>query len=276
MVAIKLDATEVTAAYSSVLRKLANLTGFDQRTILKAEAGNILKRWAGLTKVGSVARAELNARGRVTRDLGVSGYSGKGATKANKSDHPITVNSGKRGEVGKVFILKKDGHGFRRTHNANFAPINQHYKTAQWDSLVDFVSEVQARWELKVPLAKQSIGLARQSVVQIADSLGIDLLRVPGLGISAAGLAKARAAMASNGRAYHNGTGISAGTDVKPYIEMIDSLPYGRKIGMDRALLSVLQGRVGLFRQAYAKGAFESQKAAAKSYPNLFRVSAAA
>lgn len=275
MVAIKLDAAEVTAAYSSVLRKMASLTGFDQRAILKAEAGSILKTWAGRTKVGSVDRAELNARGRVTRELGVSGYSGKGATKASKSDHPITVNSGKRGDAGKVFILKKDGHGFRRTHNANFAPLNQHYKTTQWDSLVDVISEVQARWEIKVPRARLSVGLARQSVVQIADALGIDLLRVAGGGISSAGMVKARAAMASNGQHYKNGTGISAGTDVQPYIMLIDSLPYGGKIGMDSELVSVINGRREFFNRAYANGAFDSQKNAAKSFPNLFRVTAA-
>lgn len=273
MVAIKLDAAEVTAAYSTVLRKMASLTGFDQRAVLKAEAGSILKTWAGRVKVGSVERAEVNARGRVTRALNVSGYSNG---YQSKSEHPITVNSGKRGDVGKVFILKKDGHGFRRTHNANFKAINQHYKTAQWDSLVDVISEVQARWEVKVPQAQKSVGLTRQSVVQIADALGIDLLRVAGGGISAAGLDKAVKAMASNGQRYKNGTGISAGTDVQPYIMLINSLPYGQKIGIDRQLLSIINGRREFFNRAYAKGAFESQREAAKSFPNLFRVTAAA
>ena len=58
MITAKLDATEVMRQYSSALRRLASLTGFSQSTVLRAEAGVILKQWAGKTKVATQKQAD--------------------------------------------------------------------------------------------------------------------------------------------------------------------------------------------------------------------------
>lgn len=271
----KLNLEAVSGAYRQAFRQLATLSGFDQTTVLKAESGSILKAWAGRTKVATQARVDVRERLKVTRMWFVSGYSTRGSRKA---DHEITVNAGLRGPAGRMFILKKDGHGFRRTHDSGFRPLHQHYKDSQWREINEVAQGVAADWRRKLPIARRSVGLARQSVVQIADSLGIDLIKVPGQGVSAAGIAKARAAMASNGRTYRNGHSVIGGTEAKPYIDLINSLPYATapKLAMDRALAGVIAGRTKYFQKSYEKGAFNSFEKTAKAFPNLIRVARAA
>lgn len=271
----KINLESVSGAYRQAFRRLAELSGFDQTVVLKAEAGSILKKWAGETEVATQAFVDRRARLKVTRAWGVSGSSSRGSRKA---DHAITVNAGVRGVAGRMFILKKDGSGFRRTHEAGFRPLNQHYKPAQWRDLNEVAHGVQADWQKNIPLARRSVGLARQSVVQIADSLGIDLIKVAGQGVSSAGIAKARAAMASNGRSYRNGSSVVGGTDVKPYIDLINSLPYATspRLGMDTALAGVIAGRTKYFQKSYEKGAFDSFEKTARAFPNIIRVSTAA
>src|SRR5690606_7898240 len=115
-----------------------------------------------------------------------------------------------------------------------------------------------AALKVMLPRALQSVGLSRQSVVQIADALGIDLTAVKGQGISPAGIAKARAAIASNGRSYRNGTGVQAGDPIRYHVTLINRLPYGRRTGMDRTLAFVVAGRAKHIEIAYRKGAFGS------------------
>ena len=265
----------ISRAYQGALRQLSSLTGFDQRTVLRAEAGSVLKMWAGQTKVSTQAAVDRRARLKVTRAWGVSGSGGKGTRKA---DHPITVNAGIRGPAGRMFILKKDGHGFRRTHESGFRPLHQHYKAEQWRDLNEVANGVQSDWQKKVPLARRSVGLARQSVVQIADSLGIDLAAVQGRGLSAAGLAKARAALASDGKRYTNGWSAQGGTDTKPHIDLINGLPFANspKLQMARTLLGVIAGRARYFQKSFDKGAFDSFDRVARAYPNVIRVARAA
>jgi len=144
-------------------------------------------------------------------------------------------------------------------------------------NVMDAVSDVPGAVQRAQETGRRSVGLARQSVVQIADALGIDLLTVKGGGtLSDAGIAKARAALASNGQSYRNGIGLQGGNKVYDHVDLINTLPYGRKIGMDRTLLSVLNGQNKYFEKSYAKGAFDSQRKACAGYPNLFKFTAAA
>lgn len=293
MVGVRMDASVVMAAYSQTLRRLAQLSGFDQRQVLLAEAGVILKTWAGRTKVGTVEKADRAARLRAIRKLGYTG------SNRQKDRGDVTVNAGYRpapfGRVWikvrksagqKSFILAR-GPGFaaptgsatftwhrRRLHGANGGRST----SAKWmANVVDAQQDVESALKRAIPAGRASIGLSRQSVLQIADSLGIDLLRVEGGGtLSAAGIAKARAAMASTGKSYRNGYGAQGGAGGFDYVDLINRLPYGRAIGMDRMLLGVLAGRAKYFERSYAKGAFDSQRRACAAYPNLFRVTAAA
>ena len=259
----EVDSRKFMEAMTALQRNL----GASMKTVIRTETGSILKQVAGDTKVSTQAKADTRSRTKVTRELG---YSGRGRS---RGEHPVTVNSGMKGEVGRVFVLKKDGTGYRRTHSKNFDPLHQHYKTKQWYDIRDAISDVKAGWSLAVPLGRAAIGLARQSWVQIADSIGIKLETVPGGGISAAGLAKARAAIASDGRAYQNGQGAQFQTNKSYFVELVNRLPYGRKAKLDRALVRRINGRAAFFAKNVKLGVFNSVSKILAAYPG-FKVAA--
>lgn len=295
MIEPKADNAAMTAAMSATFRRMAALTGFDQRAVLTAEVAVILKTWAGKTKVTTQAQVDRRSKYRAIRGLGYTSAENRG---------DVTVNAGyKKAPFGRVWIkvrkgnarenfLLAMGNGFTEPGNAAVGPkgvlkgrsrivngVFNKYRpkasatTRQWVSnIVNAVDESKSAVARAEKRGRQSIGFARQSVVQIADSLGIDLLRVPGGGtLSSAGIAKARAALASTGKSYRNGTGRSSGQALGSfYIDIKNTLPFGGRIGMDATLRGIISGRTKYFEQSYAKGAFNSQSTACRAYPALF------
>ncbi len=281
---IKLDATKVSAAYSSAFQKLRALSGFDHRIVLRAEMGSILKAWAGETKVATEDSTRRHSRLSALKHLGLTSF---------RSGNNVTINSGTkhREAVGKIWF--KTGGPFTRSGKSgkpfiDIGTVNiesgsvstpgrdgpRHLKDADWGAVLSSVNAYRSEYPNALRAGIDSAGLARNSVCQIATALGIDLYRVAGGRISASGLAKGYAAVASNGRSYQNGTGSQGGDEVKSYIEAINNLPYNTKpsVGMDRSLLRVLNGRAKSIQQAYAKGAFDSAAKVAAQFPNLIRV----
>lgn len=262
---VRLDASKVSAAYASAFQRLRNMNGFKQSVILRAEMGSILKAWAGAHKPPSLAQTDLRTRVHVMSSLGFTG--GK-----QNSDALVSVSAGLRGPFGRVWLRKKDGHGWRRTHDANFQPLNQHYKKGQWIDLQEAIQDVKLALAREIPKGRGARGLAQQSIVQSADQLGIDLGQVAGGGITAAQLSQAQSAVAANGRKYQNGIGYQTGNEVTCAVEAINRLPYNSKIGMDRSLLGVLARRAKFLETAYKKGAFDSIQREAAAFPNIFKV----
>lgn len=297
MIGVQADTTGILTATAQTLRRMSQLTGFDHRTVLTGFAGVVLKTWAGRTKVSTQDRVDRKSRLRAVKKFDLTRAENRG---------DVTVNSGfkKGAPFGRVWIKVRKGNSrnnfllalgpnFTQPGNAvktiglargaksrvvngvfNMYGQNQSATTQQWVANVNKASEqVQTVLPGYIKRGRQSIGLSRQSVLQIADALGIDLLRVQGGGtISSAGIAKARAALASSGKYYRNGFGARGGDEVRAYIDILNRLPYGRKIGIDRTLLGVLAGQNKYFERSYAKGAFDSQRRAARAYPNLFQV----
>ncbi len=277
MIAVKMDNQRATAAYTEAFRRLARMSGFDHKAILRAEAGSILKQWAGRTKVATVEKADRRTRLHVVRSLGYTKAADRG---------DVTVNAGFRpAPFGRVWIKVRNGGGRNRfvlgRGNDFSAPSGKSTFTAfgrrmgstglKWlQNINEAEGDVTGKMARSIAKGRAAINLSRQSVVQIADSLGIDLLKVPGQGISGAGLAKARAAMATNGVFYRNGTSGQGGNEVKAYVDLINRLPYAQKIGMDRILAGVVAGRAKYIEQSYAKGAFDTQKNIMKAFPGLF------
>ncbi len=286
MIGVQADNRAVMLAMTTTLKRLGQLTGFSQRQVLLSEAGSILKRVAGLAKVSTQQEADRRSRLHGVRRIGLTGST----RQKNRGD--VTVNAGFRpAPYGRVWIKVRNGGGRKDwilakgpgfsppTGSATFTAYRRqlHGTSGKWlTNVEEAVTDVQASVARSIPKGRQAIGLSRQSWVQVADALGIDLLKVAGQGISGAGLAKARSALATSGKVYRNGFGAQGGNGIYDYVDLINRLPYGRKIGLDRNLLTVLSGRAKFFQQSYAKGAFNSQAAACRAYPNLFTFRAAA
>lgn len=282
---VTLDARDVVRGYQSAFGLLRQLPGFKQSTFLRAEAGSLLKQWAGLTKVTTQEQADYRARYRA----GKRAFGDVGSV--DRNPYRISVNTGLRGGYpGEVWFKTRGGFSAdqkasrkkqgkaangvfqqagRITNSGQFIPAWIHYRANDWDKIASGAQLYAMNLAEQLRIGRESVGFARQSVVQIADQLGIDLIAVKGRGVSPAGIRKARAAIASNGKSYVNGSGTQGGDEVKFYVSMFSRLQFGHKIGMDRDLLSVINGRRKFIETAYRKGAFDSMKSAARAFPNL-------
>lgn len=252
------------ARFDQALRGLIAVSPVSLERTLRAEGGSILKACAARTKVAKTAAVTRNERLRIVKDLGYQhGRSG---------NFGVAISVGIRGPYGKVWrsTTRKDGTwGLQQTHAEGFRPLWRHFGDSVWIDLKEAVEDFRYELRKRLPLAKQSAGLARQSWVQIADSLGIRLENVPGGGISAAGIAKARAALTSQGRPALNGFSEEERRNQGFILRLINRLPYGPAAGLDRVLELVLAGRAAYFEQNMARGVFADQAKLLRAYPGL-------
>ncbi len=262
-----INGQEVTAKLSAALKDIARITGFSPKQVTLGEAGAILKTWAGRTKVAGPQVIEYRARKRALHDLDFTKKSGPGG---------ITINTGTRGVAGRVWVetMGKRGKPWRLAgkmdvQSFGFAPNNYHWKNKGWIDIQEAVQTAASGIQRENAKGQASAGLARQSVIQIADAVGIDLAKIPGGGISPSGIAKARRAIASNGRSYINGTGSQTEEKEagKYFVTLVNSLPYHAKAGMDATLAGVIAGRTGLYRRTFQTAAYKGIQSAARSYP---------
>lgn len=262
-VKVSVDAREIGRRYGQALREMQRLTGFSMERILKAEAGSILKLWAGRTKVAKPAQITLRARLKAARDLGFTQARAPG---------DVTINAGLRGPYGRVWVKTSRGK-YRMAMGPKFQPVRYRWARDTWTDIEEAVHDF-GRVERKLTQGgKRAAGLSRQSVVQIADALGIKLETVPGSGASPAAIAKARRALASTGQYHSNGTGrgLFVGANERAVITLLNSLPYNtsRGLAMERTLALILAGRTGYFDRNYRTGVFGSLDTIAKKYPGL-------
>ncbi len=259
------------AGFQQALRALVAASPVSMERTLRSEAGSILKACAGRTKVAKADKITANERLRLINDLGYFHMRGD-----MTEEGYISVNAGIRGEWGKIWqnVTRTRGPdagtwGWQQTHGPGLRPLDRHFGERRWQQLQAAAAAVRAEERRRVPLAKKSAGLARQSWVQIADSLGIRLESVPGGGISGAGIAKARAALTSSGQAVTNGFSEEERRQHSFLLRLINRLPYGPQAGLDRTLEWVLAGRAAYFRQNMARGVFDDQAKLLRAYPGL-------
>lgn len=262
-----INGPEVTAQLSAALKDIARLTGFSEKDVTKGEAGAILKTWAGRTKQANPGQVDLRSRRRALHELGL--------TRANAVGD-VTINVGTRAVAGLVWVKTSGGRGKGRPFKlagvqgfdgAPFTPTNRHWKSGTWIDIQEAAQDSEIALKKTIPQGRQSIGFSRQSIIQIADDAGINLSTIPGGGISPSQISKARAAKASNGRTYQNGTAQQQEEAGKYAITLINSLPYLNKIGMPRVLAGVIAGRVGLYKRTFQNGAYKGIQSAARNYP---------
>jgi hypothetical protein len=268
------EVNKLGLAFNTIAR-VARVSG---EQVLYGMAGVILKSCAGRTKVATIKKADQRSALRVLNKGGLD-LTGSGGTKPGD----ITVNAGWRGTFGKVWV--RSPHGFRRVERPSrpfrlagqispttftFKPERYHWKKGKWIDIVETAADVAYQMRKALPAGRKTIGLAQQSWVQIADSLGIRLETVRGGGsLSAAAIAKARAAIAFNGRAHRNGLSRREGSQRRLVLSLINRYPRARKIGMDRTLQGVLIGQARFFEQNLRRGVFGSIATTAKAYPFL-------
>lgn len=263
---------EELAKFSEAGRVISQAAGVSVELWARAEAGVILKAWAGKVKVADgkslgrsgIIRAYRHARAQ-------AGITGKGRTEPGQ----VSINLGFRGSnpsLTAYYRTRKRGAQGGRAGFQSFKlgnPANQHIASRDWPAASAVYESFRSSYKAAMEAAKTSAGLARQSIIQIADDLGIRLESVPGGGISAAGVAKARAAMASNGRHYRNGYSTIGNEGKAFYLTLINRYPKAQESRVDTALAGVVAGRVKYFQRNLAEGVFLSMKRVEKAYPYL-------
>jgi hypothetical protein len=271
MIKAKLDATKITAEYSRALRRLGELSGFSPSQVLLGEAGIILKSCAGKAKVATQdktdkrSRRALGKKYRLTTAPNWGDVSVNMGIKAGKLPGTVWKRVGK--SSAKYLAIGQMGTGWNSIRWRKL-PGKKGGDWGKYTKSAEPVLNVIDNMGRYVQRGRDAVGMSRQSWVQVADELGIPLESVQGGGtLSAQGIAKARAAIASNGKRYKNGSGTLTKTETKAQVEIVNSLPYGIAIGMDKQLLSVIGGRAKFFQQSYAKGAFDSMTRAARAFP---------
>ena len=250
------------------MREMARLTELPLKKVIRAEAGSILKACAGDTKVASVEQVSGRARRRVIKEL-----------ELNRGD--ITINSGtsKRGAgtAGRIWAVS---HGPRAKHRQyrlafyNGNPVgvanNIRFTTPDWIDIEEAKQDYVRKIKMALEAAKRSIGLARQSWIQIADSLNIRLESVPGGRLSASGIAKARRALAKDGHPYVNGVSVEAEVSDGYYVDLVNRFPAGGRIGFARILFNAIRNRQKHFERALEVGVFKSEEKVAQQFPGFY------
>lgn len=250
-----------------MIRSMAKLTGFSEQEITKGIAGRVLKKWAGYTRVAKPAIIERNARLRALRGLELS------RGKAGNRGSSITINAGIRGPAGLVWLRTEKKRfslaGRIDPKTGRFIANWRHYRDGDWTDINEAAQDYGIALKRQRKLGKRAAGLARQSVIQIADSIGIDLAKVPGSGISSAGIAKARRAIATDGQPHINGYGTEQGSGGKYSVRLVNQYPFMIKSNIDAGLRFAMSGEVGYFRKNVSRGVFGSIRNIARAYPWL-------
>lgn len=236
------DMSKATAAFAAGVNYMSRLTGLNRRQIVLGEAGSILKACAADTKVAAKDDVRKGATLRALR--------GAALTRGGQ----FTVNAGIRGPYGRVFMMKKGGGAYRRTHDENFKPLNQHYKDSDWLALKQTVEMAKAKVRRARAKAAPSAALARGSWVRIADAAGIRLETVPGGRLSAAQISAARNATARRGAERNNGVAIVREEPLLFVVTLINRYPGAGRLGFQNMLAAKVSGRARFMITAVKKG----------------------
>jgi hypothetical protein len=251
------------------LRTIRRAVWADSNTILYGFAGVVLKTCAGRTKVATVAninrRSIVRAYRTARRVVGFGNDRNKGAVDPGQAG----INLGFKSADGRVWYRTRKNHKFQPVYHAGFRK-GWHIAPADFGKVQLLVQIYRTEMRAMKEAGRKAAGLARQSWVQIADSLGIRLETVKGGGaLSSAGIAKARAAIASTGVAHVNGLSREERTQRSLILTLINRYPRAQRMGMDATLAGALVGQVRYFEQNLKRGVFDSIAKTTRAYPFL-------
>lgn len=248
------------------LRAIAGAAGVAGRDALRGFAGVVLKAAAGATPVSTKGKSIMRARTRSARKTGVS--------RVGSAAFGTTVNTGRKGGKPGLIWFRTRGGKYQLagtvSDRGTVRPSWRHYSRQGWDDISYKATLYAQTVAEQMKYAAKTIGLARQSWVQIADALGIRLEDVKGGGrLSASAVAQARRAVTSNGQSYANGLGVEERRNKTLFLKLINRYPRGQKLGFDRTLAGVLVGQVRYFERNMELGVFNSIEKTVRAYPFL-------
>jgi hypothetical protein len=260
-----------TTRFNRYLDELSSSLGVPREQVVRAEVGSVLKLWVIRTKVSKPEKLEYRGRREAVRLGRRATYGGTGkaselkrgqswATMGKGGVPPMRIWIWNRKAPRSFFLLAGPG-----APKPSALAISSASKSRQLQAVT------QSLMPEKVRSARQASGLSRQSVVQIADALKINLDAVPGGRSVTAAVAKARQAIASDGQVYRNGVGATILDQHQYLMRLINNIPWGRspKIKMDRTLSGILKGRIKYFENNVAHGVFAHASKKAKAYPGI-------
>ena len=268
-----------TSRFNEMARRLEYRLKIGMPNVIRAEAGAVLKACFKRTKFATEADVDRSSHLRNAKGATKSAW-GMGKRKGGPDRGQGYVVAGMRdvGKYGNMWLRSPWGNGrnfvlVAVAGNMGNATTGEGPKRIGAATRAKFES-VRNRWasshapELKA--GRGAIGLAKQSWLQIALDLNINLNGVKGGGpISKRDMARASHALSVKGKRYSNGNGTEANDGHRFTITLNNTLPYAVRIGMDRTLQSVLIGRAKLFDQLIKRGLGEDLTAIQKAFPNL-------
>lgn len=231
-------------------RVISRETGIAVETWARSEAAAILSGWASGVKQSTVTSAERRARNKTLKDAGLTQFSG------NTSN--LTINSGVRGKEGTIWRRNKRAGTFYAAGAVGHNGGGVSWVKGGWAKAIEVASAYVGELPAALAIGRRTIGLARQSIVQIADSIGLDLGHARAGTLSAADASAARNAVASDGKVYQNGHGSQQKTETSYSLELVNTYPKIQQAKLDAALEQVLARRISV-----AKGELNNDLSAA-------------
>lgn len=244
--------------FNRAMVDLQRVSGQTMKQVLRSETAEILNVCVKRTKVAKKEVVQRRAQLKVIKK-----------EELTQARHPgqTTVNAGwkKAAPYGRVWLKVRPGgkNSFVLGRGPDFSsPAGRSIapRTGDW---AEFVTHSAMLVTSKVPEAIRrgfsSIGLARQSWVQMAESLRLNLR---GLGDGEdAGAARSK---------YQNGIGTERGDGEKYVITLTNRLPYGRRAKLDAIMARAINSRATAFYSAVKRGVFDSTKKTLAKYPGLY------
>lgn len=238
----------------------------------RGASGVILKDWTANIALADPKRIDDRARGRTNLEIGISR---KQNPSFSGNPYQVSINTGgkKRDKHGVVWTRNPKSKKWAVVGTVNggtFNPAHRHWTDEAWAKMSAGAEKFATIAPKLIERGRSAAGLARQSVIQIADVLGIALESVRGgIGLGGADIAKARGAVASDGKKYQNGFGSYVKTATSFEITMIDRYSRNREARVAEALDVAIATQTVQFKSNARQKVFESVEKTVKAYPYL-------
>lgn len=244
---ITLDASH----FNDAMRELSRISGKDFADVIRHEAVSVLKRAALWEKIANIQDIKKAVQAKFRYGWGEEGRTWRVLISPNNDAiWVMDLISGKKYPVTSQKAV--------RTKLPDSAWAN-------YSALASDRAFLQSGEERKRIGAR---GLARQSWVQIADAIGVDIESVPPGGSAQSALA--RRAIAVNGRSYLNGRAIQEAAQDAFLLTLVNESPIVIKRDGAGRMQRAIDARTTAFNIALRKGVFQNVKARAQRYPGIF------